>query len=127
MVNEYFEICPCFEADAEVLRYASDAVSITGEGASEGMGVGTGRSVNFIAALNPTKKVYGFDSFEGLPTDWDKGDKIFKAGTFGLKHKDAKIPLVKNVVMYKGLFKEVLSKNLTLNFKRLCHCFITYR
>ncbi len=109
VVNEYFKDAQGLEADAEVLRYASDAVSITGGYYIE-MGVGTGRSVNFIAALNPTKKVYGFDSFEGLPTDWDKGDKVFKAGTFGLKHKDAKIPLVKNVVMYKGLFKEVLPK-----------------
>ncbi len=109
IVQKYFKEAKGLDADAEVLRYASDAVSITGGYYIE-MGVGTGRSINFIAALNPTKKVYGFDSFEGLPTDWDKGDKIFKAGMFGLKRKDAKIPLVKNVIVYKGLFKEILPK-----------------
>ncbi len=107
IVNTYFKEATALDADAEVLRFASDAVSITGGYFIE-MGVGTGRSINFIAALNPTKKVYGFDSFEGLPTDWDKGDKVFKAGMFGLKRKDAKIPLVKNVIVYKGMFKEVL-------------------
>jgi hypothetical protein len=109
VVDAYFKNAKAFDADADVLRFASDAVSIKGGYYIE-MGVGTGRSVNFLAALNPTKKVYGFDSFEGLPTDWDKGDKVLKAGMFGLKSKDAKIPLVKNVVVYKGLFKEVLPK-----------------
>lgn len=109
VVNDYFKEAQALEADAQVLRAASDAVSITGGYFLE-MGVGTGRSINFLAALNPTKKVYGFDSFEGLPTDWNKGDKIYKAGSFGLKRKDANIPLVKNVVVYKGLFKDVLPK-----------------
>ncbi|MBS0286610.1 MAG: class I SAM-dependent methyltransferase [Proteobacteria bacterium] len=109
VVTQYFKGAKELDADADVLRFASDEVSITGGYYIE-LGVGTGRTINFLAALNPTKKVYGFDSFEGLPTDWDKGDKIFKAGMFGLKRKDAKIPLVKNVIVYKGLFKEILPK-----------------
>ena len=109
IVQSYFKEAKALDADAEVLRYASDAVSITGGYYIE-MGVGTGRTINFIAALNPTKKVYGFDSFEGLPTDWDKGDKVLKAGTFRLKQKEIKLPLVKNVILYKGLFKEVIPK-----------------
>lgn len=108
-VEQYLSKAAALDADADVLRYASDSVTIKGGFYLE-MGVGTGRSVNFLAALNPTRKIYGFDSFEGLPTDWDKGDKIFKAGMFGLKRKDAKIPLVKNALVYKGLFKEVLPK-----------------
>ncbi|MBS0288581.1 MAG: class I SAM-dependent methyltransferase [Proteobacteria bacterium] len=108
-VNQYFKNAKPLEADAEVLRYASDAVSITGGYYIE-MGVGTGRTINFIAALNPTKRIYGFDSFEGLPTDWDKGDKILKAGTFALKNSDYKLPFGKNVVVYKGLFREILPK-----------------
>ncbi len=108
-VQSYFKGAQALDADAQVLRYASDAVSIT-SGYYIEMGVGTGRTINFIAALNPTKKIYGFDSFEGLPTDWDKGDKLVKAGTFASKRKDVKLPLVKNVIVYKGLFKEVLPK-----------------
>jgi tRNA G46 methylase TrmB len=48
------------------------------------MGVGMGRTINFMAALNPTKTIYGFDWFEGLPEDWDKGDHIIQQGTFAL-------------------------------------------
>ncbi|MDN3508922.1 MAG: hypothetical protein P0S93_02700 [Candidatus Neptunochlamydia sp.] len=36
----------------------------------------TGKIVNYIAALNPTKKIYGFDSFEGFPEDWVKEDRV---------------------------------------------------
>jgi hypothetical protein len=107
IVNQYFKNAKVLDADADVLHYASDAVTIKGGYYLE-MGVGTGCTVNFLATLNPTKKIYGFDSFEGLPTDWDQGDKVLKAGTFGLKQKQAKIPVLKNVVIYKGFFKQVL-------------------
>lgn len=33
-------------------------------------GVATGRTLNHFARLFPNKKVYGFDSFEGLPENW---------------------------------------------------------
>lgn len=49
------------------------------------MGVCTGKTVNFIAALNPTQKVYGFDSFEGLPEDWIREDQVIPIGTFAFK------------------------------------------
>jgi hypothetical protein len=37
-------------------------------------GVSRGVTINFLAALNPMKKIYGFDSFEGNPEDWDLGE-----------------------------------------------------
>jgi hypothetical protein len=33
-------------------------------------GVATGRTLNHFARCLPTKTVYGFDSFDGLPEDW---------------------------------------------------------
>lgn len=72
------------------------------------MGVGMGRTINFIAALNPTKTIYGFDWFEGLPEDWNKGDKIIPQGTFACKDPQFIPPLLNNVRVYKGLFADTL-------------------
>ena len=33
-------------------------------------GVYKGTSINFISSLIPDKKIYGFDSFGGLPEEW---------------------------------------------------------
>ena len=42
-------------------------------------GVFSGYTLGLLANLLPEKKVYGFDSFEGLPTDWRPG---FGKGVF---------------------------------------------
>lgn len=44
-------------SDADVLRYGSDQVTLLGVYIE--LGIGVGRTVNFIAALNPTKKIMG--------------------------------------------------------------------
>lgn len=93
------------ESDAEVLRFASDAVVI--QGAYLEMGVCTGKTINFIAALNPHKKIYGFDSFLGLPEDWIRSDFIIPQGTFGFKTPFLP-PVLHNVVLFPGWFNEVL-------------------
>ena len=69
-------------------------------------GVFQGKSISLIANhVSAEKIVYGFDSFEGLPSDW--------SGTEGYK-KDFKtgiIPTVpKNVILKKGLFEDTLPK-----------------
>jgi len=106
-VNQYLDHAKSFETDADLLRFASDSVSVK-NGFYLEMGVATGRSINFIAALNPKNKIYGFDSFEGLPKDWDRGDVYTKATRFALKDKNFHLQLLKNVIVYKGLFKDVL-------------------
>jgi len=94
------------DSDAEVLRYASDHVAVNGKYLE--LGVWKGRTVNFIAALNPHKKIYGFDSFTGLPEDWDKGDKIFPKGLFAWP-SGQEMPLVLlNVEIIPGLFEDTL-------------------
>jgi len=92
-------------SDAEVLKYGSDNVKL--KGLFIELGVCTGRTINFIAALNPHQKIYGFDSFEGLPEDWVR-DKIITAGTFGFKNPDLLPPVLHNVELVKGWFNDTL-------------------
>lgn len=96
-----------FNSDADLWRYASDQVKI--DGVYIELGVCTGKSINFIAALNPSQVIYGFDSFQGNPEDWHRGQSIVPQGTFGLKNL-SKIPLVlNNVKLILGFFEESLS------------------
>ena len=64
-------------------------------------GVYNGASINILSKLKPNKVFHGFDTFTGLPEDWDMGHKKVEAGHFALE----KLPEVeKNVILHKGLF-----------------------
>lgn len=114
-VEQYLSKALRLESDAEIIRFASDSVTI--EGAFLEMGVRIGKTINFIAALNPKKKIYGFDSFSGFQEDWDIGfehvktmpkDMLALEGTLAF-HKGSYLPPVpKNVTLFKGYFHEVL-------------------
>jgi tRNA G46 methylase TrmB len=71
-VKKYFQDAKPISTDAGLLKYGSDQVSL--DGIYVEMGVCNGRTINFIAALNPEKIIYGFDSFEGLPEAWVRED-----------------------------------------------------
>lgn len=107
-VKTYMIGAKALESDADVLRFASDVANK--DGFFLEMGVGMGRTINFIAALNPTKPIHGFDSFEGLPQDWDKGDKVIAKGTFARTDPTYVPPVLRNVRLYEGLFSTVLPK-----------------
>jgi Macrocin-O-methyltransferase (TylF) len=64
-------------------------------------GVYSGATINFIASQVKTT-IYGFDSFEGLPEDWQPG---VEKGTFRL---DSLPPVRKNVKLIKGWFQDTL-------------------
>ena len=67
-------------------------------------GVFQGGTINYIAKKLPERKIYGFDSFEGLPECWRDG---FGEGTF----KTENLPDVEsNVELRKGLFDDSLKK-----------------
>lgn len=74
-------------SDSEVLRIGSDYVSI--DGAFLVFGVGCGKALNFLAALNPTENIYSFDSFQ---------------------NKKLQTPLLHNVTLIEGRFKESLPR-----------------
>jgi Methyltransferase domain len=65
-------------------------------------GVASGSSINYISKFTKDK-VYGFDSFEGLPEKWRDG---FDKGAFS---RNGNLPNVNNnVVLIKGWFNETL-------------------
>lgn len=94
------------DTDADVLRYGSDSVIL--DGFYLEMGTGRAYTTNFIAGLNPKKKIYSFDSFEGLTEKWDRPDTELDAGIFAYKDMKFIPPTLKNVVLYKGLFADTL-------------------
>jgi len=80
-------------------------------------GVFSGTSINFFSKNLNNKKIYGFDSFEGLKEDW-AGTSVPK-GTFNLNKKIPK--LENNVVPITGWIQDTLpiflkEKNPKINF-----------
>jgi hypothetical protein len=64
-------------------------------------GVHTGQTINYLSRF--AQIMYGFDSWEGLPEDWQPG---FEKGTFST---GGVMPDVeKNVVLIKGMFEDTL-------------------
>lgn len=106
-VEAHFQNAEPINTDAGHLRFASDHALI--QGAYLEMGVCTGRTINFIAALNPEKIIYGFDSFEGLTEDWNRG-RIVPQKTFAFKNPNMLPAVLHNVRLVRGLFKDTLPK-----------------
>lgn len=104
-VKEHFSQAKALQSDAETLRYASDSVTV--DGAFIELGVWEAKTINFIAALNPTKKIYGCDSFQGLPEPWDTGERVVLKGGFAWKKKELPF-ILPNVVLVIGWFEETL-------------------
>lgn len=68
-------------------------------------GVYEGRTISYCAKITPEVTWHGFDSFEGLPEDWDLGTKVREAGYFALPT----LPNVpSNVKLHKGFFNQSL-------------------
>ena len=105
-VETYLKSARPLESDAEVLRYASDQATL--DGVYIELGVWKGRTLNFIAALNPHRTIYGFDSYEGLFEDWDKGDRVFEKGTFAWPENEKLPSFLLNIVLHKGWFADTL-------------------
>lgn len=85
----------------EVMQAAFDAASLSGFICE--LGVYRGQSLNEIARHYGSEKVYGFDTFTGLPEFWRDG---FPAGAFDVSSENLKFE--KNCILYKGLFSETL-------------------
>lgn len=107
-VEKYLSKAKKLQSDAQVIKAGSEAVTLKGMFLE--MGVCTGKTINFIAALNSREKIYGFDSFEGLPEEWIRKDAFFKKGTFAYKKNVSIPPVLHNVYLYKGWFKDTLPK-----------------
>ncbi|MBC8506227.1 MAG: class I SAM-dependent methyltransferase [Chloroflexi bacterium] len=106
LTHELFgNIAEIFEERIDLISYIIQVAKNGVDGLWMEFGVFKGRSLNLIAK-NIDQIVYGFDSFDGLPEDWQIMDKqLAKAGTFSLSD----IPKVnENVELVVGLFQESL-------------------
>lgn len=67
-------------------------------------GVREGTTIEQFLKHNPGAHIHGFDSWEGLPEDWDVGNKIYKAG-------DMAVPMPvfdSRVELWKGWFQDTI-------------------
>jgi hypothetical protein len=94
---------PRFPHRNDLLTFACK--NITVDGPALEFGVWSGHSVNLIASLLPSSKVYGFDSFEGLPEAW-----FGKADGIGQFSRNGELPQVReNVELVAGWFDHILA------------------
>ncbi len=84
----------------------SGAVSMPPDGLLLEFGVFSGRSIAKIAGRFPGRRVFGFDSFEGLPEDWGRPDMAFGKGAFDLGGRLPAVPA--NVTLVPGWFDETV-------------------
>lgn len=103
LIEQMFRSPVIGDRTAHVVRSAQD-VDIDGEWLE--FGVASGWTINRLAEICAPKIVHGFDSFEGLPEDWQlTKDTIQKKGTFA----KPELPRVfKNVRLIVGMFDETL-------------------
>jgi hypothetical protein len=71
-------------------------------------GVHSGLTISCVANLLPHLKFHGFDSFTGLPEDWDMGYKMVKKESFDCEGELPEVP--NNVELHKGWFNETIPK-----------------
>lgn len=85
----------------DVLRRAVKEITL--DGLILEFGVYKGGTAKILSKLLPDKTIYGFDSFEGLPEDWQGK---YKKGTFDLRGIVPELP--ENVVPIKGRFENTI-------------------
>mmetsp|Transcript_21002 Transcript_21002/g.38123 ORF Transcript_21002/g.38123 Transcript_21002/m.38123 type:complete len:211 (+) Transcript_21002:3-635(+) len=92
-----------FYGQRSLLEFAMDAASLS-DGLVLEFGVWHGRSLRWIASRFPDAPVHGFDTFTGLPEDWNA--VVSKGGysTQGILPSN----LPPNVELHAGLFNETL-------------------
>jgi hypothetical protein len=82
------------------------ALSRLNEGCICEFGVYKGETINYMASLTPKRKIFGFDSFQGLPVDWETPKESFVTP----------VPQVKeNVKLFVGWFHDTIPKFLEEN------------
>jgi len=92
---------PLLKSDRYELMKAC-APSVPPEGLILEFGVWTGNSIRHLASLFPSRRIHGFDSFEGLDEPWITAP----VGEFDLRGKLPEVPA--NVTLVKGWFDDTL-------------------
>ena len=109
--KKFFSNSIMFDAEADIQKFAIEE-SIKNDKDNDmfylEFGVFKGKSINFFSRY--VKKIYGFDSFEGLKEHW-VGALNAPKGTFNLEKK---IPVLNdNVVAVQGWIQDTLKKFLS--------------
>lgn len=95
-VDQFMPMARAYTDRFDLLRAAVKEVTVAGLCCE--FGVYNGESINFLASLLP-QEIHGFDSFEGLPEDWNFNHP---KGKFAL----ARLPEVRsNVRLHPGWFE----------------------
>jgi len=95
-----------WKGDARLSNLDNALAHINTNGLVLEFGVSRGTTINHIAKALPNQTIYGFDSFEGLPEEWQLNKtKTIKAGHFSRPDGVKKFPKVKkNVELIQGWF-----------------------
>ena len=90
----------------DYLRFCISQSNI--EGLWMEFGVGAGTTISFISDNKPDTEIFGFDSFWGLPDDWDISDnRVYKKAHYSRNGVAPEISR-KNIKLIKGLFDQSL-------------------
>lgn len=99
-------------SDVDCLTWAATCMSISGTVLE--FGVYRGRTLRSLAEALPDRKLFGFDSFTGLPEPWVRSDtSTYQAGHFRLKGVPTDFP--QNVSLVRGFFEDTLRLWRSLN------------
>lgn len=97
-VEAFREARPFFHAH-DTLRHAMGQSPSTGLALE--FGVASGRTLAVMAETRGRRKVFGFDSFKGLPEYWRWG---YDVGAFA----QDQVPVVQGAAVIEGMFQDVL-------------------
>ena len=97
---EYFTKEQRVDSSEQLLYNSINHVSV--DGLNLEFGVWRGGSINYLGALKPNLKFYGFDSFKGLPEDWST---FYPKGWMAV---DGPPKTCVNVELVVGLFQDTL-------------------
>lgn len=100
--DEHLQSCPAFAFRADLLAHSLAAAADVADGLVLELGVAGGNSLRLLAGRT-SGPVYGFDSFAGLPDDWQPG---FPAGSLAQPHPPKDLPANARLVI--GLFADTL-------------------
>jgi len=110
LITDWINLDPIYVGDPNKAEYESsirkhlldtvDKITLTGNWCE--FGVRDGRSLNWIIEHKPLQKIYGFDSWEGLPEEWDHG----LGKTDSMKCDPPNVP--EHIELIKGLFQDTL-------------------
>ena len=104
--EEFKGLIRCPDIGQDPLQFCLTSGLVPSTGLVLEFGVFSGRTINSIADKLPSRNIYGFDSFEGLPEEWKRDDGGFPVGHF---HRHGDLPTVRsNVKLIKGWFNETL-------------------